>query len=268
VRSRLWLTALLCSTGCFGSPTPLAPQLQGSVGLPHQGTLTEAVLLPVRGPGFQRYRPHSPRYYGTEGLVRALTRLGQRLEAQFPGGPPLVIGDLSARRGGRISGHSSHRSGRDVDLLYFATTLEGRPVTTPGFVHFGPDGLARPPGGGFLRFDPARNWAVVRHLLTDPDTDVVWMFASRDIEKLLLSEGLARGEPPELLFRAAQVLHEPRDSANHDDHFHVRIGCTETEQLAGCSSGGPLWPWLLPGPSLSAALEEELLAEVSPWTLP
>ena len=60
-----------------------------------------------------------------------------------PGGARLMIGDMSARCGGEASGHHSHRTGRDADLLIYVTTPDGRPSRRPGFVRFGPDGLGR-----------------------------------------------------------------------------------------------------------------------------
>ena len=73
-----------------------------------------------------------------------------------------MIGDLSKRLGGQIAGHRSHRTGRDVDLLFYAETPGGESVTSPGFVKFGPDGLALFPsdrgGTRFIRLDVAREW--------------------------------------------------------------------------------------------------------------
>jgi penicillin-insensitive murein DD-endopeptidase len=258
----------LSTWGCFGSPTPLAPGLHGSVGLPQQGTLTQAVELPREGVGYARYRPHSPRYFGTSELVAALVRSAEKVTRAFPRTPPVLIGDLSARHGGFISGHSSHRSGRDVDLLYYSTTLDGVPLRTPGFVHFGADGLARTPSGGFIRLDTERQWALLAALLLDPEIQVLWMFVSRDVEALIVNEALARDEPLELIHRAQQVLHQPRDSANHDDHVHLRIACSLEASIHGCSNGGPAWPWL-PRPNLTSpdvALDEATVARGVPLT--
>lgn len=253
----------LSVSACFGSPTPLAPGLHGSIGLPQQGTLTSAVELPREGVGYARYRPRSPRYFGTRELVAALVRSAHQVTQQFPRTPPVLIGDLSARNGGFISGHSSHRSGRDVDLLYYSTTLDGVPIRTPGFIHFGADGLARAPSGGFVRLDTAREWALLSALLTDPEIQVLWMFVSREVSALILDEALARGAPLELIRRAQQVLHQPRDSANHDDHVHLRIACNPEGLTHGCSGGGPAWPWI-PHPNLTTTdsmLDEILFTE-------
>ena len=136
------LTVLVTSTGCFSTPTPLAPGLHGSVGVPNRGVLTEAEELPVRGAGFVRYRPQGTHYFARPRLVHALQAAAATVLQQAPGGAPLYIGDLSAKTGGRIPGHDSHRSGRDVDLLFLVTTPSGAPVRSPGFVKFEGDGLA------------------------------------------------------------------------------------------------------------------------------
>src|SRR6478736_9164088 len=86
-------------TGCFSTPTPLAPGLHGTVGVPNRGVLTGSEELPVRGPGFVRYRPQSTHYFGSPRLVRALTSAAASVAQVAPGGAPLSIGDLSAKTG-------------------------------------------------------------------------------------------------------------------------------------------------------------------------
>src|SRR5260221_9993075 len=115
----LFLTALC--TSCFGTPTPLAPGVAGSVGAPHHGVLTDAVEMPPEGVGYMRYRRNGPNYWGNPRLVRALESAARALHDRMPGAT-LVIGDLSAKAGGKIPRHQSHRTGRDVDLPWLVTT--------------------------------------------------------------------------------------------------------------------------------------------------
>jgi penicillin-insensitive murein endopeptidase len=162
-----------------------------------------------------------------------------------------LVGDLSARRGGKIPGHHSHRTGRDVDLLYYVMTPSGAPVESPGFIRFASDGLAKlGEEDRYLRLDVERQWLLVRALLLSKEADVQWMFASRDVEALLIDHARARGEDPFLIWRAETMLLQPGDSTPHDDHLHLRIACAPEEELAGCQGGGPRWPWLPPEPTL------------------
>src|ERR1700732_1841124 len=85
--------------GCLGAPSPLAPALRGSIGVPHHGVITNAVALPKTGEGYQLLRDNERRW-GNPRLVAAIEEASKGVIAQRPGGPRLVIGDLSARFGG------------------------------------------------------------------------------------------------------------------------------------------------------------------------
>lgn len=259
-------TALLPScllAGCLATPTPLAPQLEGSIGEPHRGVQTGADELPPSGPGYVRFRPLSPHYWGHPDLVRAIQAAAAAGARSFPGSPPLVVGDLSARNGGRIPGHSSHRSGRDVDLLWHVTGLDGTPRRSPGFIKVGPDGLAAlPPTDEHVVLDVERQWLLFRELLMSPYVDVQWLFVSRDVESLLVDHALARGEPAELVWRAETTMRQPSDGAPHDDHVHVRIACSAHDAVHGCRGGGPHWEWLAAWPRL-VPLTTTWLAELA-----
>ncbi len=266
--------AALFTSACFGTVSPLAPGLRGSVGLPNHGVLTDGVELPVRGDGFERYRVESPNYWGVPRLVTAVQQAAATVDKALPGGPPLVVGDLSAPTGGKIPHHASHRTGRDVDLLYYFTDVYGHPVKSPGFVSVGSDTIASIPWSHqFVRLDVAREWQLARALLTNEHIEVLWMFVSRDVEALLLQQALALGEPIWIVWRAQQVMHQPRDSASHDDHMHLRIACAAAERPLGCAGGGPYWPWFdsideqedLDAVLLEAVARDEPIEQNSGW---
>jgi penicillin-insensitive murein endopeptidase len=257
--------SLLLASSCLSTPSPLAPGLHGTVGVPNQGVLTDAEELPVRGPGFVRYRPESTHYFGRPRLVHALEEAAAGVAQQAPGGAPLFIGDLSARTGGRIPGHDSHRSGRDVDLLFLVMTPSGIPISSPGFVRIEGDGLGLVPGGkDYVRIDIDREWLLLRSLLTSHEIDVQFMFVCHEVEARLIDHARALGEPADLVWRAETVMLQPSDSLPHDDHVHLRIACSPDEAVAGCSGGGPRWEWLppyAPPHSLSAQDWEEIARE-------
>lgn len=246
------------NTGCIGTPTPLHPHLQGSIGFPHSGVQTNSIELPVSGPGFVRFRPVERVYWGQPRLVHAIVTTARDVKARFAGGPPIVLGDISARGGGNIPRHNSHRSGRDIDILWSVMTPRGEPVRSPGFIKVGPDGLAVDPSNGrYYRLDVERQWQVVRTLLQS-DALVQWLFCATWIEAMLIEHARALGEPDELIWRAQTVLLQPADSLPHDDHLHLRVACSPDQAVTGCLGGGPHWEWLPPLPVLGEVTPEEL----------
>lgn len=244
------LLSLALGSGCFGTPSPLAPGLAGSVGWPHHGVQTGAVELPESGPGFVRYRAQGGHYWGQPALVDGIVEAAGQVYRALPGGAPLVVGDLSAQHGGKIDRHHSHRSGRDVDLLWYVTTPRGRSVQNPSFSHLGRDGMARVPGQGYVRLDVPRQWLLIRALLSSELLEVQWLYSSGVVEALVLEHAATQGEPAELIARARAVMAEPADGLSHDDHMHLRAACSPEGRVLGCEGGGPHWSWLRPAPWL------------------
>ncbi len=231
------------SSGCARVPSPLAPALQGSIGVPHRGVLTASVDLPRKGDGYRWLRDND-RHFATARFAHAIERAAAAVSTARPGGM-LVVGDLSIQRGGQLLPHLSHRTGRDADLLLYVTSLGGAPVESPGFVHVGADGLAWDEAHKrFLRFDVERQWLLVKALVEDDDARIQWLFASRVVEAMLIEWALARGEPGETILRAQAIMLQPDPGGVHDDHMHVRTACTRTEMASGCEPTGPVRPWL------------------------
>jgi penicillin-insensitive murein endopeptidase len=249
--------------GCSYTPSPITPNLLGTVGAPGHGVLSEGMELPRSGPGFRWLNP-SGHHYGVPRLVDVVQQAAAEVDRERPGGAPLMVGDLSKKLGGQISGHRTHRTGRDVDLLFYVETPSGEPVQNSGFYKFGPDGLAFIPsdhgGPRYVRLDVAREWLLVKSLMLLPQANVQWMFISSPLEALLTEYARARGESPELIWHAETVMLQPGDSLPHDDHLHLRTACTPDEATVGCEGGGPYWPWLPALPTSTPAESDESLA--------
>lgn len=269
--SRLAALALFvfafAAVACTGTPSPLTPAIHGSIGVPHEGMISNAVALPRKGDGYALLR-NNGRNWGNPRLVAAIASAAKAVARERPGGARLMVGDLSARFGGRASGHRSHRTGRDADLLIYLLTPEGRSIASPGFVRFGPDGLGEIEKGRFARVDLAREWQLVKALVTSREANVQWLFFARWLEALVIEYARARGEDPELVWYAESVLLQPGDSAAHDDHLHLRVACTPDEAVAGCLGGGPYWPWLPALPQLASPPDAELFRAVIGDLLP
>ena len=161
------LLLLVVAVACAPAVPPGAPV---SVGVSNDGWLRNGVALADRGAGFVRARPGESTRYGIPRLVHAIEGAAADVERAFPGTPPLRVGDLSYPQGGRHPRHNSHRSGRDVDLIFYATAPSGRPVQGRGWVVYDRYGVGREPvdhGGAAMNLDVARNWHLVRSLLAD-----------------------------------------------------------------------------------------------------
>lgn len=196
----------------------------------------------MEAPAARRSALRAPRF------IDAITRAADTVARERPGSV-LTVGDLSAPRGGQLlPHHASHRTGRDVDLLFFLTTLEGAPVESPGFISVGRDGLAFDKDKNrFLRLDVAREWLLVRSLVDDDEARVQWIFVHDNVRALLLEWAVARNEPAYILERAMDVMLQPHPGGPHDDHVHVRTACTDDEVLTGCEPTGPVRPWIARG---------------------
>ncbi|MFK8002416.1 MAG: penicillin-insensitive murein endopeptidase [Polyangiales bacterium] len=204
-----------------------------SVGSPQRGHLVAGVALPASGAGFrfQTIRGNPSARYGTEEMVAMLLAAVAGVESEAPGSL-LVIGDLSLPEGGRIHGHGSHTSGRDVDIRYYALDEGGEPRSEPN-VDFGRNGRASDGG----RFDVERNWLFIRSALESELADVQYIFIYGPLERLLLEHAEANGASPELLQEAARKMMPPGGGSRvspHADHMHIRILCTAEDEAEGC----------------------------------
>ncbi|MCG8553826.1 MAG: penicillin-insensitive murein endopeptidase [Proteobacteria bacterium] len=240
----------LGSAACVGQAAPATETVP--FGATWHGILRGGEALPDRGPGFVRVRPGGSTRWGTPELVRALQRAAASVARAFPGGAPLRVGDLSGPGGGRHHRHASHRTGLDADVLFYVTDGWGRTVDGPGWPVFDRAGLphrraedsARRGSLRPLFFDSARNWHLVRTLLTDPEVQVQWILCSNGVKAMLLSHAAQHEQDPDVLVRASYVLHQPSSGAPHGDHFHIRLWCSSRERAWGCLPGPPRWPWL------------------------
>ncbi|HEY3494649.1 MAG TPA: penicillin-insensitive murein endopeptidase [Polyangiaceae bacterium] len=167
------------------------------------------------------------RTYGHPALVLMLERSARQLGRQVPGAR-LLIGDLSRESGGPLSGHRSHESGRDADVGFMVLNSAGRPVTLNRFVAFDADGKAR--DGSAYVFDDYGNWLLVQLWLKDDRADIQHVFVASHLRQRLLAFARARPALRKYVDQAAALLHEPRNAADHDDHFHVRIRCPEDQR--------------------------------------
>lgn len=139
----------------------------------------------------------------------------------------------------------------------YGADLRARPAPPDPRVHYGPFSPRR--------FDVKRNWALVRALVQDARVDVQYLFCHAQLRQRLLEHAQSIGEDPDVIDRAAALLHQPGDSMPHDDHLHLRIFCSSDDRPFGCVDRGPVRWWkkrykyMAPGRALDLS---ELLARL------
>ncbi len=189
-----------------------------SVGKASKGRLSQGRLMPDKGRGFVRKNDKAP--YGTDESLAMVTWACARIVDMYPGTVPVIIGDLSAEKGGRLRPHSSHQSGRDVDIGYYFR--DNREVT-----HF--EDATRD------SLDVEKTWTLIDLLLSTHQVE--YLFIDRSLHEVLYREALGRGWTEEEL---GKVFEAPvgkgkrtgliRHMKGHRHHLHVRFACPKGDE--------------------------------------
>jgi HEAT repeat protein len=171
--------------------------------------------------------------WGTEELLDLLLAAAGDVASRFPGSL-LPVGNIGKGGGGDIPWSISHNAGRDVDVAFYLLDPAGAPVLLPTIVE-----LVRPLGTVLwndveLTFDPARNWTFVRSLLERGGERVQYVFCAEFLIRRMFEYAVAHGEDPKRLKELRPRLRQPKGTQPHNDHFHIRIMCSEEDLALGC----------------------------------
>jgi penicillin-insensitive murein DD-endopeptidase len=221
------------------------PAARGMAAKPACPQLVDGVRLPKGGPGWLIPSTWAQRgnHWGTRDLVGLIKRTAARLGRHAPGAV-LGVADLSPRGGGASRWHRTHKHGEDVDLLLFWTDAKGQPVPHgPSMVPFDCDGrgAAKDEAGNAvppLRFDVARNWALVRALAEDRADVVTDVLIASCLRAKLLEHARASKAPRGVVARAARLMRQPRFAA-HNDHIHVKTAGAPERCTAAAPASRP-----------------------------
>ncbi|MCA1825635.1 MAG: penicillin-insensitive murein endopeptidase [Myxococcales bacterium] len=183
-----------------------------SVGFADQGRLINAARMPLDDAWILE-RPSLA--YGTKEAVDALINAFHAVRKQFPSSAPARLSHIGNQDGGYLRPHHSHQSGRDADIGFFYRN-------------------DRVPGRGVRRdrlMDPARNWALIRTLITGSDVQVI--LVDKGIQKVLRDWALANGEDRDFIDRVFAKGHHAliQHARHHKDHFHVRFYAPRSQEL-------------------------------------
>lgn len=191
-----------------------------SVGYTNRGVLVAGVQMPA-GDQWELVDPSHA--WGTQETVDFLKRSIQKVNEQFPGAPKLFIGHISAKKGGHLSPHVSHQSGRDVDISYYL--LNGK----RGFVKANATNL-----------DTEKTWSFVKALITETDVEMILIDTS--IQKLLNNYAYRIGEDPlwlDSIFQVRNKHQRPlvRHAKGHANHIHIRFYNPVAQELGRRAHG-------------------------------
>jgi murein endopeptidase len=185
-----------------------------SVGSPSRGRLVDGVMLPP-GAAYRVLFPH--RSFGTEFAVSEIVRAMDGFADRYGQIEPMMVGDLSFRKGGRLVPHVSHQSGRDVDISY---PRSGAP---PNYRRFHPITTRT------LKVKESL-WLLKSFV---EGGQVEYIFVDRRFQRLLREEARRQGAPENWLNAVFQYGGTPgaiiRHAKGHRDHFHVRFRCQEED---------------------------------------
>jgi murein endopeptidase len=182
-----------------------------SVGRANDGSLDDGCELPRSGPG---YVSVNAARFGARRIVGIVQYATSELARLHPSAPRVVIGALSREDGGRLKGHKSHQSGRDVDVGYLHE--DGQKAH---FVHTTPDSI-----------DVARTWTLLGAMLRSGQAQYVFM--DYRLQAVLYRHLERDGVDESTLGRIFQYPNGRgarrgliRHASGHADHFHIRFRC-------------------------------------------
>lgn len=189
------------------------PQALCSTQVLHAG-----VQLPPM-PGLYQIR-NPDEAWGTPEMIEALVLASEDVAWLLPDARPILIGDLSRKRGGHLPPHRSHRSGLDADIGIFVKGTDQS--MSSSFVAITPDNI-----------DYEANWIFWRSLLetelverilldqTLIDAMRVWTVESGNLSEAQALEIFPPSGTPRLWEKRGVFQHV----AGHRDHIHVRVLC-------------------------------------------
>jgi hypothetical protein len=190
-----------------------------SVGYPGDGSVEGAMPM-VDGPG--RILRHTPwKAWATRTTVATIDLVLREWARRYPSEQPIIVGNLSARGGGRLQPHSSHQSGRDVDLSY--------PQIWDHKSELAPQDMNE------RNLNRELTWSLLE--LLNETTAVEAVYIDRKLQQLLYQFALESGRYSKKNLENWMEYPSPTGTGSpiiqhvpgHSDHLHVRFKCTPSE---------------------------------------
>ena len=208
-------SAAKASSAVPAAALPLVAIQKGSVsvGKPNKGKLINPIALPENKKLYTIRKPDES-FGSTHALHNLQLAIAQWRQASgFTG--PLLIGAISKKGGGRLRPHSSHQSGRDVDIRLPLKRADGS-------------------ADDVNDVDWDATWSLILALVATGEVE--YIFLTTDRQKHLLKAAKRAGASKDMIDR---ILQYPETSGNkngivrnqkgHTAHIHVRFTCAANE---------------------------------------
>lgn len=190
-----------------------------SVGYPGAGSV-EGGMPMIDGPG--RILRHTPwKAWATEATVATLDLVLREWARRYPSEQVIIVGNMSARNGGRLKPHSSHQSGRDVDLSY--------PQKWDHKSELAPQVMNK------INLERNLTWSLLELLSETGAVEAI--FIDTSLQRLLYEYALETGRYSKKQLES--WMEYPRSPGSgspmikhvrgHVDHLHVRLDCSPKE---------------------------------------
>ncbi len=197
-------------------PLVKIPRGSISVGQPNRGKLANSAALPENDKLYTVRKPEEA--YGSSHTLHNLQLAIANWRQDTGFDRPLIIGAISKKGGGRLRPHSSHQSGRDVDIRL--PTKKGIPASKI------------PESASEIDWDAS--WGLIAALVATGEIQYIFLSSSR--QKHLYQAAKRAGASKDLLERVIQYPERPksgdaivRHAKGHEAHIHVRFNCAPNE---------------------------------------
>ncbi len=165
--------------------------------------------------GFYIVYPSKKTYYGTNEMAYMLLRIGKFVKKnKIP--HVLAVNAISAKQGGPLDPHSSHRNGMDADIAYFIDNLTKQTSMTNIYK------------SGVLNkhWMKEKQWALFKEMVATEHVDRI--FVGGSIKRALCQVAIKKGEVTKGTKSglAFETLRRLVVENAHVNHFHLRLRCS------------------------------------------